>query len=54
MIGIILLLVLAATAIVFTLLAVARDGYGARPTDMSSSTLVRSDRNTRAGIDRLG
>lgn len=54
MIGLLLLLVLAAIAVVGTFIAAARDGYGPRPTDMSGSTLVRPEPGAPVGINRLG
>ena len=54
MIALLLLLALAATAIAFTFLAAARDGYGARPADMSASTLVRPEPSAPVAVNRLG
>ena len=54
MIGLLLLLVLAAVAVVFTFIAAARDGYGARPDDMSSSMLNRRESTAPVSVNRLG
>jgi hypothetical protein len=54
MIALLLLLALAATAVVFTLLAAARDGYGARPADMSTSMLSRPEPAAPVTVNRLG
>jgi hypothetical protein len=54
MIGLLLLLVLAAVAVVFTFIAAARDGYGALPADMSNSMLSREEPAAPVSINRLG
>ncbi|MFC0680066.1 hypothetical protein ACFFGH_19700 [Lysobacter korlensis] len=53
MIGLLLLLALAATAVVSTFVAAARDGYGARPADMANSMLVRPAPAAPTLTDRL-
>jgi hypothetical protein len=54
MIALLLLLALAAAAVVCTLIAAARDGYGARPDDMSDSMLVRREPSAPVTVNRLG
>jgi hypothetical protein len=55
MIAVLLLLVLAIAAVVCTFIAAARDGYGARPDDMSGSMLVRPEPSAPpVTVNRLG